>query len=138
MESAFQFTNPALVSMEYVINDSFENEQNKEVSIQMNINVSTNSNREKNEASVVLKLEIGAKDSSVPFYICARESAGFRWENSLDEELVNKLLKQNAPSLLLSYLRPIIAQITAASPFDTYNIPFVNFTNLKSENSNAT
>ena len=43
--------------------------------------------------------------------------------------MVDKLLNQNAPSLLLSYIRPIVVQITAASPFPTYNIPFMNFTN---------
>ena len=31
-------------------------------------------------------------------------------------------------SLLLSYLRPIVAQVISASKYGTYNIPFVNFT----------
>lgn len=52
-----------------------------------------------------------------------------RWKEKLDEEKVHKLLNQNAPSLLLSCLRPVISQLTAASPFGTVNIPFMNFTN---------
>ena len=42
--------------------------------------------------------------------------------------MINKLLNQNAPSLLLSYLRPVIAQVTMASPYGAYNIPFIDFT----------
>lgn len=42
--------------------------------------------------------------------------------------MIDRLLNQNAPSLLLSYLRPIVAQVTSASKYGTYNIPFVNFT----------
>lgn len=42
--------------------------------------------------------------------------------------MIDRLLNQNAPSLLSSYLRPIVAQVTSASKYGTYNIPFVNFT----------
>ena len=42
--------------------------------------------------------------------------------------MIDRLLNQNAPSLLLSYLRPIVAQVTSASKNGTYKIPFVNFT----------
>lgn len=41
--------------------------------------------------------------------------------------MIEKLLNQNAPSLLLGYLRPIISQITAASPYNAYNLPFIDF-----------
>ena len=52
--------------------------------------------------------------------------SGFTW-NDLDDEMVDTLLRQNAPALLLSYARPIIASITNASKFPTYNIPFFDF-----------
>ena len=41
--------------------------------------------------------------------------------------MVDQLLRQNAPALLLSYLRPTVAQITSSSEFETFDIPFVNF-----------
>ena len=78
---------------------------------------------------IFIFFELGEKNSQVPFYISAIEAAGFRWDDTLKDDMVNKLLNQNAPSLLLSYLRPIVTQITAASPFDAYNIPFMSFTN---------
>ena len=55
------------------------------------------------------------------------KKAEFRWPDSLNVEMVEKLLNQNAPSLLLGYLRPIISQITAASPYNAYNLPFIDF-----------
>ena len=53
--------------------------------------------------------------------------AEFRWPDSLNMGMIEKLLNQNAPSLLLGYLRPIISQITAASPYNAYNLPFIDF-----------
>lgn len=77
---------------------------------------------------ILMTIESGEIGENAPFYICAIEAAYFRWNDSLEDEFVDGLLHQNAPSLLLSYLRPVIAQITMASPYDAYNIPFINFT----------
>ena len=76
-------------------------------------------------------MKIGEKGGNSPFYILAVERADFRWEKELDDARVKSLLDQNAPSLLLSYLRPIIVQITEASAYNVCNIPFVNFANFK-------
>jgi preprotein translocase subunit SecB len=95
----------------------------------MSVNVNKMENT--NEAEVTLKLELGERGETSPFFLTAMEAARFRWNESLEGDMVNKLLNQNAPSLLLSYIRPIVTQITAASPYDAYNIPFINFTNRK-------
>ena len=47
------------------------------------------------------------------------EGANFRWNDELDDNMIDRLLNQNAPSLLLSYLRPIVAQVTSASKYGT-------------------
>ena len=109
MESAFQFTNPALSGLEFWINKNFNGEKDTKIQIRMDV-------------------EIGEKNDDIPFYIKAIEGANFRWNDELDDNMIDKLLNQNAPSLLLSYLRPIVAQVTSASKYGTYNIPFVNFT----------
>lgn len=129
MESIFQFTNPSLIRFEFVINEGFCNNENKEVSIKINMSVSVERTKGSNQANVSLKVELGERGDITPYYITAIESANFKWNESLTEEKVNKLLNQNAPSLLLSYVRPIISQITGASPFEAFNIPFMNFTN---------
>ena len=113
--------------MEFCINEDFENSWDKEVKIAVNMGIQIDRSSTDNNARVSLTLEIEKKDSSDPFYVCATEMAEFRWPDSLNLEMVEKLLNQNAPSLLLGYLRPIISQITAASPYNAYNLPFIDF-----------
>ena len=127
MESAFQFSNPSLTKMEFCINEEFESSQDKEVKIAVNMGVQIDRSATDNNARVSLTLEIGKKDSEDPFYVCATEMAEFRWSEALNNEMVEKMLNQNAPSLLLGYLRPIISQITAASPYNADNLPFIDF-----------
>ena len=50
------------------------------------------------------------KNDDIPFYIKAIEGANFRWNDELDDNMIDRLLNQNAPSLLLSYLRPIASK----------------------------
>ena len=129
MVSSFQFSNPTLIGLTYKINNGFTKKEGSNINLEIHNEVSINQGPEENSSIVVLKLTIGSDDNSSPFYICAEEGAAFRWEaEKIDENLRDKLLKQNAPALLLSYLRPTIAMITAASPFQSYNIPFVDFT----------
>ena len=129
MESMFQFTNPSLTKVEFGINEGFRNNNDKEVNIKINMTVSINRKEGCNQAYVSLKVELGEKGDLTPYYIIATESANFRWNEDIAEEKVDKLLNQNAPSLLLSYVRPVISQLTGASPFEAFNIPFMNFTN---------
>lgn len=127
MESAFQFSDPSLTKIEFCVNEGFENNREKEVKIAVNMAFQIDRSQKDNSARVELTLEIGEKSTSDPFYVCASEAADFRWPNELKQEMVEKLLNQNAPSLLLGYLRPIISQITAASPYNAYNLPFIDF-----------
>lgn len=128
MESLFQFSTPILKKLNFDINDNFNLTQDKKLSMNIGMNVNVQKNNS-NEACVSLEMQIGQCDKNNPFYIQIIEEANFRWKEGLSKEMVDKLLNQNAPSLLLSYIRPIVVQITAASPFPTYNIPFMNFTN---------
>ena len=128
MESAFQFTNPILKELDFSLNEGFEKVVNKEIPIQLSLSVQVNKSAVKNEAMVELTVEIGEKCDNVPFWIRAIEQANFRWDELVVEEMVDRLLNQNAPSLLLSYLRPIVSQVSSASKYGAYNIPFINFT----------
>lgn len=129
MESGFQFTNPSLTSLEFRSNDEFA-KSSEEISIQINMSVSVQKSETQREARVALTLELGEEGKDIPFFIKAVEEANFRWNETVDER-VEALLNQNAPALLLSYLRPIVTQITAASPFEAFDIPFMNFKTAK-------
>ena len=127
MQSGFQFTNPVLSGMLFSINKDFDREK-EEIEIPNAVSVNVSKSEHGRTAIVTLICEIGAESSEMPFYIRAEEVANFRWNEEVEDKIIDKLLNQNAPSLLLSYLRPIIAQITVASPFGAYNVPFMNFT----------
>ena len=126
--SAFQFTKPTLSAFDFEINEKFKGYPNQKIEFQTKISVTVQKNNYMPNAFVTIDFELGEKNDKCPFYIHAIEKAHFQWENNLDEETVKNLLNRNAPALLLSYLRPIVAQITSASMYGTYNIPFMNFT----------
>ena len=126
-DSPFQFTTPVLSYLVFEPNETFDIQPDKEVQTQIKMGVAVKKSDVSPEATVSLTVEIGERDGESPFYIRAVESGNFRWEKELNDELVKRLLDQNAPTLLLSYLRPVIAQITIASPYGLQNIPFVNF-----------
>lgn len=123
--SEFQFKNPVLTDLVFEINNDFDNHDKTQVQIGLGIGVNIEK-KGNNEATVKLSVEIGERSSKTPYFIRAVEKSDFRWRNEA-ENMVDILLSQNAPSLLLSYLRPIIHQITAASPYGIYDIPFINF-----------
>ena len=126
-ESDFQFTNPVLTGLEYVITPDFDDNDNKTVQIGTNISVEVHKTGERT-AVVKLIVEIGEKSKDMPFWLKASEKANFRWNPEIDDDTSDVLLRQNAPSLLLGYLRVIVSQVTAVSVYGAYNIPFINFT----------
>lgn len=130
--SNFQFSDPSLVEFIFKLNPEFEPDENGETAIKTEFNVRVHKEDNLKEAFVELEVKIGSEKSEVPFFIKAVEGAQFRWE--MDDGRIDSFLNINAPSLLLSYLRPLIAAITAASPYNAYNIPFMNF--IDSDNDN--
>lgn len=129
MESKFQFIKPILKSVEYVVNENFKKDTTKSIDMNMNMTVSVKKSVvSSTEASVSLTVNLGEKNNDdFPFYLNITESAEFKWCEDMEEKMVDQLLRQNAPALLLSYLRPTVAQITSSSEFETFDIPFVNF-----------
>lgn len=131
-KSSFQFTNPILTGLIFEIHKEFQAQGKINLGINIESNVQqeeTSEHSVENKAHVSVVIVIGSKDNESPFYIEAREEANFKWnKDSFDEGQVETLLKQNAVSLLIAYLRPIISQITAASPYPTYNLPYIDLT----------
>ena len=126
-ESVFQFTNPALTQMEFLINDGFDSEK-KSVKMRVTLNVNILPDNNNNNAKVSLTCELGEQNKESPFWLKVVEQANFKWNKDINETTKKKLLNQNAPALLLLYLRPIVSQITASSMYGAYNIPFCDFT----------
>ncbi len=128
-KSEFQFTSPAVTALEFLVNEAFDVEKNSKVGISTSFSRSIHQAENAPEALVEITIEVGTKGEKAPFFLSITIGAHFKWEEGVytDEE-IQGLLSQNAVSLLIAYARPIIASITNASPFNAYNLPFINLT----------
>lgn len=124
--SQFQFSNPVLKKLDFQVNSNFKPEAQSEVAVSLKFNVNIHRDSQNPRAIVELTVIIG-DDADSPFKITVMESAKFRWDSELDEDHVDFLLNKNAPAVLISYIRPTISVITAASPFSAYNLPLIDF-----------
>ncbi|MGF0031924.1 protein-export chaperone SecB [Bariatricus sp. SGI.154] len=125
-ESSFQFTNPILERITFEVNKEFD--KNKQDGIPIEINVETKRIEEKMALSK-LRLKIGGRDAKAPFFVDGILSAEFSWKDDISEELVTKLLKRNTAVMLISYFRPIVANITMQAGLPPFHIPFINVDN---------
>ena len=124
-QSTFQFTNPILLGLNFTLNRQYDSTE--DVPIKTDFNVQIHKHNEKREAIVELTLDIGEQTNQAPFFISVTEGAKFTW-NELADSRIEYLLSNNAPALLLGYIRPIVATVTSSSPYETYHIPFIDFT----------
>ena len=93
--------------------------------------MSLNNNIDKkstNEAVVELEIKIGEDSSEFPFFINLIIGAHFKLDGEIQGISFDKLLEINAPTVLLSYARPIISLITTQAGMKPLNLPFLNFT----------
>lgn len=131
-KSKFQFLNPELEQVEFIVNDQFNAEVCDGISMQSNTEVKM---IDGNEAYVSFTLKVGDISESQPFNILVKMSSKFHWDESIDDEMAKKLLNINAPAALLSYIRPIIASMTGNSKYPALNIPFIDFTEAVKEDN---
>lgn len=125
-QSNFQFLNPYLEKIYFKTNDNFDID-NDEYEIKNAFNIEIKRSKTDNLAKVSLTLDINNEnDEDAPFTLNIKVTSDFKWLD-MPEEMVEIMLKCNAPSLLLSYMRPIVANITNSSNYPVYNLPFINF-----------
>lgn len=129
-KSDFQFSNPHLVELHYHENSNFKVDASNDI---LDVPISIESNEKRSETSpiadVSLHVQVGSESNNLPFYVSIVMAANFKWnENCYSSAQIDSLLAQNAPALLLTYARPIIASITNSSGYPAYNLPYINFT----------
>lgn len=123
--SKFQFLNPYLKEVHFVVNPDF-NTDDGEIEMQNSFHVQVKRSENDNRANVELGLDMNLNNEKTPFKLQIRVASDFKWED-LDDKTVDAMLEQNAPALLLGYMRPIVANITNSTNFPAYNLPFINF-----------
>lgn len=134
-KSIIQFSNPELVESIFIENPSYKGKLDVTQKMQIDSKHSdiVNRNEFRRSADVFLTVtnfqKIDFKQERVPFFLRQTMKANFVWKKGLDGNSEENLLKVNAASLLLSYIRPEVRRITSLSKFTEQNIPFIDFTN---------
>lgn len=121
--SKFQFVSPYLEEMYFIANSDFNVDA---IEVKNSFKVKIKRSENDNRANVELQLESNMDNENAPFRLRIKVASDFKWED-LDENAVEAMLQFNAPSLLLGYMRPIVASITNSSNLPAYNLPFMNF-----------
>lgn len=120
-QSNFQFTNPVLTELYFKENEEFNEENFEGIDTEFTTRVDKNGD----EAKVSLTLQ--AESEEYPFSLRVKMTSQFRWdEGTMTEDMIEEMLRINAPSLLISYIRTIVATVTSGSKFPTWHIPFID------------
>lgn len=123
-KSKFQFSNPNLINLVFEVNPNFDEKSFEFLKLESHTKI--RKTQDQNKANVEMCMDIGGMTNEYPFVIKIIMASDFMWEDELEDGLVDKLLKANATSLILSYMRPIISNITNNSKYPVFNLPFLD------------
>ena len=124
-KSKFQFSNPVLSKVSFNVYNHFNPEEFDGIVMDSNTEVQIIDDQ---HANVRLTVNVGKGIPNQPFDISIEMSADFSWGSTIQEDTVHKMLRINGSAVLLSYIRPIIANLTNSSQYPSLNIPFIDFT----------
>lgn len=128
--SSFQFKNPIINSFSLLVNRDISNLSNKH-----EIKYKVSKGNGSCSAVVILYYNFGNnKKEKSALNISAEISSIFLWDSNVEKKIIKNFLNINAPSLLLSYLRPIITNNAIAAGFPMFIIPFMDFSNNLKKN----
>ena len=131
--SPFQFTSPLLINAQFTMFRQQKAED--DVSIHLCRKIIRPEEKE-SQAVVELRVQLNKTEDQIREDACFAAEVTmqslFTWPEEMDAVQVEALLTKNAPAMLLSYARPIIAQLTGSSPLQAFHIPFVNMNELTS------
>ena len=125
VQSQFQYSTPRIIGFDYTANTEAPT---KEWTLQMTHQKSIQKISD-HSAVVSVEMKICAPDDEAgPFTIRFVAEATFEWAG-YDNGTISRLLSQNAPSLIIGHIRPLISLFTNSSGFIPFNLPFLDLTN---------
>jgi len=131
-ESNFQLIGkPRITNLQYSTNKDFVFGNDLKLQINNQIQVIHGEDEDQHEALEVLNLGVfrTAEFKDVPFVINLEIEGLFKWDEHLEKkkDMLEIMLKQNAPAILYGYLRPIITFVTVEANMPPLVIPLMNF-----------
>lgn len=131
--SPIRFSDPYLeecefrINKEYLRNGTEESDAPHQIKMPFHVESSV-SEPEGDVYPVSLRVTVGKESDELPFWAHVTMLAFFTIKDDVSEESKKSFLSINAPALLYSYIRPVIASLTENSPFPPYHLPFMDFT----------
>lgn len=130
--SDFQFSNPQIEKIDFRICEN-KNRYKNQSNMPVQIKIETNYNKDNLDAIVNLFLTIGKlnydKKVITPFYFNGKITSNFTWTEEFNTNNIEKTLKINGGTVLLSYIRPIVSMLTLQSGIKPLNLPFIDLLN---------
>jgi len=123
--STFQFTKPKMIKFESELLSDFNPDEKSEYQVHLDKNIQ----REKNQpvASVIVGWAISPEKSKNPeIRIEIVMQAFFKWNEELSDKQIEDLLNLNGVSLIISYMRPIVASMSYNATGKSIDIPFAD------------
>lgn len=119
--------NVKLMQVEYGVSTKFKPELTpKSLNVSLDANHKVWLDKNKNQALVSLEIKLFKKNSEeFPIWFKVKNQAEFEWDEYTDN--TDTMLNTVAPAHLLSYIRPLISQLTTMSNFTALNLPLVDF-----------
>lgn len=129
-ESKFNLLRQPLIrKMDFLSNSEFGTDKsNSNVNIKLDIDIKIETSTTQNKAQVflTLKLNTDKEIKEVPFILTSEIMGQFSWSDETEPVELTDFLNSVAPSILLSYMRPIISNIITYSGLPPYIIPFLD------------
>ena len=131
-KSRFQFVKPIIRNINLKQNGKWNSEDNYKFIPRILVKIFKNNENKINyklseiDEPVVVSVEIvlGEEDSDkYPFYLDIEVASEFEWDNI---ENIEPYLRVNAPSLLISYIRPTISLLTSQLGIPAYDLPLID------------
>lgn len=134
--SKFQMSKPIIIKLNYSVKDNFDEYNLTDYPTKLSIK-SIYGNKDDNDDNVVfVYVDLTVNDKNSPYIIEMTIAVTVQWEQGIENDEIESILTKTIPAHLVSYARPIISVITSYSPYQQFNIPFVDFSNQESEYEN--
>lgn len=118
---------PVIKKMEFLGNSNFIAKDNS-LNVKIDIKIKKESSMIDKKAQVSLTINLNEKYNleEVPFILKAEILGQFIWKEEATREEIEIFLNSTAPSIMLSYIRPIISNVVTYSGFPAFIIPFLD------------
>jgi len=124
-----QFEDPTVLKFEFQVNDNFDFEDTADdTDISTLVEIPNEADIDfDDDIPVYLSVFINYESDNAPYKITTKIMSLFKVSNLMSHEDALQILQTDSASILLSYLRPIISMMTAASGFEAMTVPMLDF-----------